>query len=122
MLRIHRIVQTGVMRLSQHLLQEILGLVLEDGIQSEMMKMTVLISSMMIEVDEIFHVVVGTDVLYVLLLSGDGHAYYLVVAGGYVRLDWGAVLLEEEIEDGMNKKLVGKQHYCITGFFKILSW
>ena len=65
---------------------------LKYGIEGQMVKVTMLISAVVIEVDEIFDVVVGADVLDILLLTCYGHAHHLVQTGSDKGLDWCTIL------------------------------
>ena len=47
-------------------LQKVLGILLENRIESEMEQMRMFISSVMIKVDEIFNVEMGSNVFYIL--------------------------------------------------------
>ena len=47
-------------------LQEVLGEVREDGVESQVVEMSVVLSAVVVEVDKVLNVVVGSDVLDVL--------------------------------------------------------
>lgn len=69
--RVDGVVETGLASQAEDLLQEELGVVLEDGVDGEVKQVCVLFALVVTEVDEVFYVVVGPDVLDVLKGGGE---------------------------------------------------
>lgn len=67
---------------------------LKDGVHCKVMEVTVFISSMMVEVDEVLYVVMGANELNVFFCSCQSHSYHLTVTGGHKGFDRGAILGE----------------------------
>lgn len=64
----------------------------ENRIQRKVVQMAVFVSSMVVEIYEIFNVVMSSDVLNVAFGTQDGHAYHLIADCRDKRLDLGAIL------------------------------
>ncbi len=64
--RVERVVETGLVALSEYFLEEVLGEVFEDGVEREVMQVSVVLAVVVVVIDKIFDVVVRTDVFYVL--------------------------------------------------------
>ena len=60
------VVEAGLVRQPQRLLQDVLGMALEGGQEEEVAEARVVLVAVLAEVDEVLHVVVGADVLHVL--------------------------------------------------------
>ena len=64
--RVDGVVEAGLVGEAQRLLEEVLGVVLEGGVESQVAQLAVLLLPVIAEVDEVLNVVVRSDVLYVL--------------------------------------------------------
>ena len=54
------------MSLSEHLFEEMFRVMFEYRIESVVMEMSMFVSFVMVEIDEIFNIVMGANVLYIL--------------------------------------------------------
>lgn len=63
---VERVVETTLVTESKHFSEELLGVALEDGVEGEVMQVSVLRATVVVVVDEVLDVVVRPDVLNVL--------------------------------------------------------